>query len=46
LFKCRDAIINGTHPIKEEEAIRFSAIQCQVEFGDYNESNHKSGFLE
>jgi talin len=45
-FKCRDAIINGTHPITEEEAIKFAAIQCQVKYGDFNESIHKSGCLE
>lgn len=44
--QCRDAIINGTHPISEEEAIKFAAIQCQVKFHDFDASIHKSGFLE
>jgi talin len=42
----RDAIIKGAHPVTLEEAITFAAIQCQVQFGDHNESKHKSGFLE
>jgi hypothetical protein len=46
LIKCRDAIINGSHPISEEEAIKFAAIQCQVKFGDYNEAVHRSGCLK
>lgn len=45
--QCRDAILNGTHPINEEMAIKFAAIQCQVRFGNHNEATHsKSGCLE
>jgi talin len=44
--QCRDAILNGTHPITEEEAIKFAALQCQVKYGDFNETTHKSGCLE
>jgi talin len=44
--QCRDAILNGTHPISEEEAIKFAAIQCQVKYGDFNEKFHRSGCLE
>lgn len=43
--QCRDGILNGTHPINEEEAIKFAAIQCQIKFGNYVDS-YKSGFLE
>ena len=46
ISKCRDAIINGTHPITEEEAIKFAAIQCQVKYGDFSETTLKSGCLE
>ncbi len=38
--------MNGTHPITEEEAIKFAAIQSQVKFGNFVESTFKSGFLE
>ncbi|RXG61740.1 Talin-1 [Armadillidium vulgare] len=44
--QCRDDIINGTHPVTQEKACEFAGIQCQVQFGDYNEGRHKPGFLE
>lgn len=44
--QCRDAILNGTHPINEEEAIKFAAIQCKVKNLDNNEILNKSGCLE
>ncbi|XP_055955771.1 talin-2-like isoform X4 [Patella vulgata] len=42
----RDAILNGTHPVSLEEAIKFGGIQCQIQFGDHVDSKHKSGFLD
>ncbi|XP_013386332.1 talin-1 isoform X1 [Lingula anatina] len=42
----RDGILNGTHPVTQEEAVQFGGIQCQIQFGDHNEQKHKSGFLE
>ncbi len=44
--QARDAILNGTHPITQEKACEFAGIQAQIQFGDYMESKHKSGFLE
>ena len=44
--QCRDGILNGTHPINEDEAIKFAAIQSQLKFGNFVESTFKSGFLE
>lgn len=44
--QARDAILNGTHPITQDKACEFAGIQCQIQFGDYNESKHKAGFLE
>ncbi|CAF0748960.1 unnamed protein product [Brachionus calyciflorus] len=41
--QCRDAIINGTHPITEEEAIKFAAFQCQIKNGDYVEQKKSPG---
>lgn len=29
----KEAIINGTHPVTKEQAIKFAAIQCQIEYG-------------
>ncbi|XP_026733970.1 talin-1-like [Trichoplusia ni] len=42
----RDAILNGRHPVTEQQAVEFAGIQCQVHFGDYQEKKHKPGFLE
>ncbi|KAK3096284.1 hypothetical protein FSP39_025308 [Pinctada imbricata] len=42
----RDAILNGTHPVTQEEAIQFAGIQCQIQFGDHVDNKHKPGFLE
>ncbi|MCL4118747.1 UNVERIFIED_CONTAM: hypothetical protein GTU68_045363, partial [Idotea baltica] len=44
--QCRDAILDGTHPLTQEKACDFAGIQCQIQFGDYNESRHKPGFLD
>lgn len=41
----RDAIVHGAHPCTIEEAIQFAALQCQVQYGDYDERKHRSGFL-
>ena len=40
--QCRDAILVGSHPINEEEAIRFAALQCQIGRGAYNEADLKA----
>ncbi|XP_041355319.1 talin-2-like [Gigantopelta aegis] len=42
----RDAILNGAHPVSQDEAIQFGGIQCQIQFGDHIESKHKPGFLD
>ncbi|CAK9293387.1 unnamed protein product, partial [Gordionus sp. m RMFG-2023] len=44
--QCRDAIINGTHPVTLEQACKFAGIQCQILYGDHNPLKHKSGFLD
>lgn len=44
--QARDAILDGTHPVTQEKACEFAGIQVQIQFGDYNESKHKPGFLE
>jgi len=45
-LQMRDAILKGAHPVNQEEAIKFAAYQCQIQFGDHVDSKHKSGFLE
>jgi len=42
----RDAIVQGTHPVTIDQACQFAGIQCQIQYGNYDESKHKSGFLD
>ena len=44
--QCRDAVLNGTHPVTHEEAIQLAGLQCQIQFGNFVEGKHKPGFLE
>ena len=44
--QAKEAILNATHPVTQEDAVTFAAFQAQVQFGDYRESTHKPGFLE
>ncbi|GAB0095550.1 talin-1 [Sergentomyia squamirostris] len=44
--QARDAIIDGTHPVTQEKACEFAGIQAQIQFGDYNERKHTTGFLD
>lgn len=44
--QARDAILDGTHPVTQDKACEFAGIQAHIQFGDYNESKHKPGFLE
>ena len=45
-FQCRDAILDGTHPVTEKNSCEFAGIQCQIQFGDVVDQKHKDGFLE
>uniref|UniRef100_A0AAY4DRD1 Talin 1 n=1 Tax=Denticeps clupeoides TaxID=299321 RepID=A0AAY4DRD1_9TELE len=42
----RDDILNGSHPVSFDKACEFAGYQCQIQFGDHNESKHKPGFLD
>lgn len=44
--QARDDILNGSHPVSFDKACEFAGYQCQIQFGDHNESKHKPGFLE
>ena len=44
--QAKEAILNGTHPVRQEDALQFAAYQVQVQFGDHREATHKAGFLE
>lgn len=32
-LQLKEAILNGTHPISQDQAINLAALQCQVEYG-------------
>uniref|UniRef100_A0A7N6B6Z0 Talin 1 n=1 Tax=Anabas testudineus TaxID=64144 RepID=A0A7N6B6Z0_ANATE len=44
--QARDDILNGSHPVSFDMACEFAGYQCQIQFGDHNESKHKPGFLD
>ncbi|KAK2818760.1 hypothetical protein Q5P01_024321 [Channa striata] len=44
--QARDDILNGSHPVSFDKACEFAGYQCQIQFGDHNESKHKAGFLD
>ena len=44
-IQSRDAIIDGTYPCTRDEAVHFAALQCQIQYGNYNKAKHKPGFL-
>ena len=43
--QAREAIIDGTHPVRQDDAVTFAALQIQVQFGDHREETHKPGML-
>jgi len=44
--QCRDAILDGTHPVTEKNGCEFAGIQCQIQFGDHVDQKHRAGFLD
>jgi hypothetical protein len=46
VLKCRNGILDGTHPVTYDEAIQFAGLQSQIQYGDYQESKHKPNILE
>ncbi|XP_076020392.1 talin-1 isoform X2 [Genypterus blacodes] len=44
--QARDDILNGSHPVSFDKACDFAGFQCQIQFGDHNETKHKPGFLD
>ena len=43
--QAKEAILEGTHPVRLEDAIQFAALQVQIQFGDHKEDKHKMGML-
>ncbi|KAJ3220116.1 Talin-1 [Dinochytrium kinnereticum] len=44
--QAKDMITSGKHPCTLEEAAQFAAIQCQVQFGNFEPDKHKPGFIK
>jgi talin len=44
--QAREQILDGTHPVRLEDAVQLAALQVQVQFGDHRETQHKPGLLE
>lgn len=42
----RDDINAGNHPCTKDEAIQFSALQCQIQHNNLNPDVHKPGWLK
>ena len=38
--------MDGTPPCTNKEAIKFAALQCQVQFGNHDKTKHKPSFLQ
>lgn len=41
----RDAILKGTHPVTESLAIQLAGLQTHIQFGNHDETKHKSPLL-
>ena len=44
--QARAAILDGTHPVRLEDATQFAALDMQIKYGDHKESNYRPGTLE
>jgi talin len=43
--KCRDAVVSGKLPVTKDEATTLAALQCQIQYGNYDPMKHKPGWL-
>jgi talin len=44
--QCREAIVEGAHPVTKQEAIQLAALQLQVEFGNQKEGHVDKNFVK
>ena len=44
--QAKEAILDGTHPVRMEDAVQFAALQSQIQFGDHRDATHRPGILE
>lgn len=43
--QAKEAILDGTHPVRMDDAVQFAALQAQIQFGDHKDT-HKPGLFE
>lgn len=45
--QCKVGVLQGNHPVTRDMACDLAALQCQIQYGDLQESRQKSAsFLE
>ena len=42
----RDTVVNGSLLCTRDESIKLAALDCQIQYGNHDETRHKSGFLD
>eukprot|EP00095_Tigriopus_kingsejongensis_P007975 maker-scaffold475_size161908-snap-gene-0.21 protein:Tk07975 transcript:maker-scaffold475_size161908-snap-gene-0.21-mRNA-1 annotation:"Talin-1" len=44
--QAKEAVLDGTHPVRLDDAVQFGALQSQIQFGDHKEQNHRPGMQD
>ena len=44
-IQSKGGIVDGTQRCTREEAVQLAALQCQTQYGDHSDTEHKPGFL-
>lgn len=44
-LECRQGVVSGFHPTSLDQALRFSALQMQITYGNYDPLEHVAGFF-
>ena len=42
----RDTVVNGSLLCTRDESIKLAALDCQIQYGNHDETRHKSGYLD
>lgn len=42
----KDAIVSGNLHCTNDESIRLAALECQIQYGNYDGTRHRTGFLD
>uniref|UniRef100_A0A915B5P5 FERM domain-containing protein n=1 Tax=Parascaris univalens TaxID=6257 RepID=A0A915B5P5_PARUN len=44
--QCKMGVLQGNHPVTREMACDLAALQCQIQYGDLQESRQRNNFLD